>query len=580
MRLFRAAGAILATSSLILVVSSGAKWQVPTANSPPILNLPSAAVNLIAGQHWQLNGVSLGQDARTGQPALNVVNTDRAIVRQDGSPGQLDPAVNLYGTRLQTIGDFSVAATLTGVTGNAAISLYGTPPLIEDEFRAELGTLDMVIKGSTFVVGLSNQRSGNLVEKASSAIGSAADHTVKVSDIGGKLKFTVDGQAVATLPDRGIFSSRQVWLGLDARTTGSAFEVSALTAQGEAGGSVAAVDTRSQTIAPLPGGLDALATARRPSFLIGTAVALGPLVADPGYASLLGNYNLLATENVAKFQTIHPRVGNDPAAYNFADMDAVVAIAHRAGAQVHGHALVFAEANPAWVQDIAKNHPEQLQKVMTDHITTVVGHYKGQVKSWDVINEPLADYDTAAGVNGLRQHIWYQAIGPSYIATALRAAHAADPAAELWINDFGLESDDDRMGQMVALAQGLVQQGVPLTGIGFQAHIDNGDTIANDTHINTKQLPAHFAALQALGLKARVSELDVSNAREQPVFADVYGACLSAPNCTGVTTWGFTDKYSSAGSLGRRGIFSPGTGLPWDKNLKPLGAVSAIKNVL
>jgi endo-1,4-beta-xylanase len=573
-------GAVLVIGAVILIAGAGNRAQQPISLAASLSGPPAGSVNLIAGQHWQINGVSVGQDAASGQADLNVVNTDRSIVKQNGMPGQLDPAVNLYGTRLQTSGGFSVSADLTGVTSEAVLSLYGTPPLIEDELRAEQATLDMSIKGGIFRVGLSDQPAGNMVAKAQRPIKLLPEHTIKVADSGGQLSFVVDGQPVTTLPDHGIFNSHQVWLGMDARTTGGAFVVKSLTAQGEVGGSVAAVDSRTQTITKLTTGLAALAQGKRPGFLIGAAVAPGPMVADPGYAALLGNYNSYSTENVGKFQTIHPRAGNNPEDYDFADMDAVVAIANQAGAQVHGHALVFGEANPAWVQAVARAHPQQLQQVMIDHITTVVGHYKGQVKSWDVINEPLADYDTPAGVNGLRKDIWYNAIGPSYIATALRAAHAADPAAELWINDFGLESDDDRMNQMVALAQDLIKQGVPLTGIGFQAHIDNGDTINNDTHIDTKQLQAHFTALQALGLKARISELDISNASEQPVFADVYGACLAAANCTGVTTWGITDKYSSAGDLSRKGVYAPGTGLPWDKNLQPLAAVGGIKSVL
>src|SRR5207249_1822937 len=152
---------------------------------------------------------------------------------------------------------------------------------------------------------------------------------------------------------------------------------------------------------------------------------------------------------------------------------------------------------------------------------------------------------------------------PSYLAVALRAAHEADPHAGLWINDFGMEFDEDRFGQMLYLAKWLQAQGVPLTGIGFQSHIDDGDTINNDTHVDTAILRARIAAVAALGLKVRFSELDISNESEYPVFADVINTCRAEPACVGVTLWGITDKYSSSGALDSKGSFVPGTGLPW-----------------
>lgn len=532
-------------------------------------------LNLITNQHWQMAGVT-----QTGR-SLQVRYNGLMLVKQDGSAGRPNPPVNLYGVRLQVKGDFSITATLTNIHGEADLSLYGVPPLIEDELRAEQGTLRMAVNGSSFGVDISDQVASARDKQANFIIHPASQHTLVVRDIGGRLSFVIDGSVTQTLlPDQSIFKNGQVWLGMSAPSVRDSFTVEQLTARKENGGQVLAVDTRQQQIMQSSNGFAAFAHRTRPSFLMGAAVALGPMVSDRTYLQLLSNFNSVTTENVGKFQFIHPLPGNNTADYNFSDMDGVVDMAREMGIKVHGHALVFGEANPAWVQDIAKNHPEQLRQVMTAHVKKVVSHYRGKVEGWDVINEPLADYDTVPGEYGLRRDIWYNAVGPDYIALALRAAHEADPQTGLWINDFGMESDEDRFNQMLQLARRLKAEGVPLTGIGFQAHIDDGDTIENDTHISTSMLRSRISAVAALGLKVRFSELDITNQSEYPVFADVISVCKSEPACVSVTLWGITDKYSSSGEFGATGIYEPGSGLPWDANEQALPAVSWIRQAL
>jgi endo-1,4-beta-xylanase len=303
-------------------------------------------------------------------------------------------------------------------------------------------------------------------------------------------------------------------------------------------------------------------------------------VSDPTYRKLLGNFNSITPENVAKFQFIHPLPGQLPMDFNFAEMDALVSIAKKAGMKVHGHALVFGEANPQWVQSVARDDPGALKGIMINHIATVVSRYKGEIEGWDVVDEPLADYGAPSGQFGLRENIWYKAMGPEYIVAALKAAHAADPSTGLWLNDFGMESDPDRFQEMVTLVRWLQAQKVPLTGIGFEAHIDDGDTTDNDTQISIPMLESRLDTLKSLGLKARFSELDVTNASEYPVFGDVVRACLARSNCTGVTTWGITDKYASSGTVNGDGSYSTGVGLPWDSNERPTPAVGYIRQAL
>ncbi len=108
---------------------------------------------------------------------------------------------------------------------------------------------------------------------------------------------------------------------------------------------------------------------------------------------------------------------------------------------------------------------EELLERMRDHIHTVVGRYKGKIKVWDVVNEAIAD----GGTNILRNSLWFEIIGPDYVAKAFQYAHEADPDAILRYNDYGLENASKRR-KLIELIQSLKEQGVRFMH-WFTAHV-------------------------------------------------------------------------------------------------------------
>lgn len=526
--------------------------------------------------HWQMPGSTL--DTSGVSPKLVVRNMQSAIVQQDGSAGQDNAPVNLYGVCIQQSGSFSVTANLTDIKGNAAISLYGIPPVVEDEFRAELATLDVRLEGTAATVRVYTRPGTRPSTTKTTTITASDKHTVVIAYKRGMTSVAIDRAKPVSVRSSGLFPSSGVWFGAAATGQGGSFAVSGLRVGSVNGSTVSLRNMNDLQVPKATASLAALSQQKRSDFAIGAAVALGPFVYEDQYRAAAGNFNSYTTENALKFQFVHPLPGTDASSYDFSEADALVDIASRSGAKVHGHTLVFGEANPAWVQQLARTNPSQLESVMINHIQTVVGHYKGKVASWDVINEPLADYDTAPGTMGLRKHLWYNAMGPDYIAKALRAAHETDPAAELWINEFGLEMDDDRFADMLAVVTKLKQQGVPLTGVGFQSHLDEED-LDTDGRLNSATLKRHMQALANIGLKARVSELDVTDQSQFAAYGDVVATCLAQANCTGVTTWGITDAYSSGGGV-EGGSYETGVGLLWDDSLRPTGGLTALQNVL
>src|SRR5262249_8554808 len=155
-------------------------------------------------------------------------------------------------------------------------------------------------------------------------------------------------------------------------------------------------------------------------------VQAGALGSDTKYsAGVSREFNSVTPENEMKWDTTEPNQGQ----FNFGSADQIVNFATTNNETIRGHNLVWHSQLPGWVNSVPM---AQVQTVMTNHINGVAGHFKGKLTAWDVVNEPFNDDGT------FRNDIFFQAMGQGYIATALRAAHQADPAAKLYLNDFNI----------------------------------------------------------------------------------------------------------------------------------------------
>jgi len=310
--------------------------------------------------------------------------------------------------------------------------------------------------------------------------------------------------------------------------------------------------------------LRSVAAARH--LVLGTAVRLTAVDNDPSYDDVLATqYNALTPENEMKWATIEP----SPHAFDFGPADALVDFAEANGMVVRGHNLVWQEQNPSWLTDGHWNR-DQLISLLREHIMRVVGHYRGRVAQWDVVNEPLAEDGT------LRPDIWSEGIGPDYIAMAFDWAHQADPRAELFLNEYGIEFGGPKTDAAYRLVAGLRAQGVPVEGIGLQMH----DPV--ETSPELPALPVVMARLNSLGVDVAVTEMDVwlptasaaaDLGAQAAYYRTVLADCLAAARCSTFSTWGFTDRYSWV-----PGRFPGYTdALPWDSELRAKPAALAIR---
>jgi endo-1,4-beta-xylanase len=231
-------------------------------------------------------------------------------------------------------------------------------------------------------------------------------------------------------------------------------------------------------------------------FLVGAAINQRQFAgSDSSGAELIrAQFNAIAPENVLKWERVHPRKGE----YNFPPADEYVKFGEDNGMFVHGHTLVWHSQTPRWVFEDGQGNPvsrDTLLARMHDHIATVVGRYKGRIKGWDVVNEALNEDGT------LRDSPWHRIIGDDYLVKAFQFAHEADPAAELYYNDYSLENPAKRDGA-VKLIRSLQAAGVTVKAIGTQDHLKMDWP-------SPALMDSMFTAFAAAGVQVNVSELDV-----------------------------------------------------------------------
>jgi endo-1,4-beta-xylanase len=186
---------------------------------------------------------------------------------------------------------------------------------------------------------------------------------------------------------------------------------------------------------------------------------------DPKFAALYARqFNAIT----AHADMMPANLVDDEGRYNFEHADAVADFAEKHGLRFYGHMLLWQHLSRDWMFKDADGNPlprEQALANLKGYIDTVVGRYRGRVHSWDVVNEAISDTEGEY----LRDIPARRAIGDDFIVKAFEFAHAADPEAELYYNDYNIELPWKREKAMRLLRE-LRAAGVRIDAVGIQGH--------------------------------------------------------------------------------------------------------------
>lgn len=283
-------------------------------------------------------------------------------------------------------------------------------------------------------------------------------------------------------------------------------------------------------------------------FLIGAAVTPNTIQSQGDL--LKKHFNSITAENEMKPVSVQPKEGQ----FQFEDADKLMAFAEANNMELRGHTLVWHNQSPNWMFENEDGTPasrELLLQRMKDHIDTVVKRYKGRIYCWDVVNEAIEDKRESY----LRESKWLNQVGEDFIAKAFQFAHEADEDALLFYNDYN-ESNPVKREKIYKLVKSLLDQDIPIHGVGLQGH----------WNIHGPELTDIRAAIElyaSLGLKLHYTEMDISVFNHDDKRTD-----LSAPTeemlelqaqryeqvfeifreykdvITNITFWGAADDYT------------------------------------
>jgi endo-1,4-beta-xylanase len=331
------------------------------------------------------------------------------------------------------------------------------------------------------------------------------------------------------------------------------------------------------------------AAADRKGLKIGVAINGWALTNIPQYRTIVAKeFNMLTPENDMKWFMIHNEGRNK---YNFGPADRTVEFARQNNQEVRGHTLVWDEDErlknskgeltttlPRWLFQSGYT-PAQLNDILREHIFAVMGHYKGKVNYWDVVNEALLPDANQAGVD--TSGFWYRNLGANYIEKSFRWAREADPTAKLFYNDFNTDGLSAKSNAQYNLLKSLKAKGVPIDGVGLQMHLDHNFPPSK------ADVLANFNRLSDLGLEVQITEIDVligtANpdvallAKQAAIYRTVLEACLEAKRCTSFVTWGLSDSINYTAGFSSYGYDAA---FLWDVNYKPKPAYEAVRQTL
>lgn len=321
-------------------------------------------------------------------------------------------------------------------------------------------------------------------------------------------------------------------------------------------------------------------------FPVGVAVAPRNL-SGPEAELIKQQFSSITPENAMKMGPIHP----EPDRYHWKDADDIVAFGQSNGILIRGHNLCWHSQAPHWF--FTDKEGRQVSRAvllgrLKQHITDVMTRYKGKIYVWDVVNEAVPD----TGKSIYRQSKFYEIIGEDYIQKAFEYAHAVDPDAKLFYNDYNTESAAKRE-KIYQLVKKLKDSNVPIHGVGLQGHW----SVYEPSQAALEKSIEQFAGL---GLEVQVTELDVSvypkeherrekKQTDKGLYTDEMMAKQSAHykmlfdtfrkykgTVTGVTFWNVSDKASWLDNFpvpGRKDF-----PLLFDQDLKPKKAFEGVVN--
>ena len=216
------------------------------------------------------------------------------------------------------------------------------------------------------------------------------------------------------------------------------------------------------------------------------------------------------------------------------------------------------------VAAIFKHYADTLKQTYDKRIELIANHYKGQIESWDVVNESAVDYQSGALIdNHAVSKTRYGLMHGDHDYTSLKSAEKYFPSeVKLNINDYHLTSAYKEQ------VKRLLKRGCKIDIMGMQMHLFNPKQcvdIAEGKSIQTpEQIRGYIESLKELALPLHLSEITIAAPSTdqrgymmQAIIAqNLYRLWFSMEYMMGITWWNVVDNCGVKGEPTTSGIFT------------------------
>ena len=270
----------------------------------------------------------------------------------------------------------------------------------------------------------------------------------------------------------------------------------------------------------------------RHEFLFGTAVANQVVATDEKAMSpqdrqryiqtLSENFNYAVHENALKWYDCE----KEPNKVDYATADKIWDICNELNIPMRGHCIFWEKDE--FVQPWLKNlNNEDLRMAVKRRAIDMMTHFKGRITEYDLNNEMIhGDFFRRRLGYGIVNEMAYMSL-------------SANPDAQFFVNDYGILVDGGfNASAYISQIDNLIKSGVPISGIGCQAH--PATRIKNPMSPFIVQRGLDRLAKFNLPIKITEaffgSEGEESMAQEMQTILPIY---FAHPNVEAIVFWGF-----------------------------------------
>jgi endo-1,4-beta-xylanase len=272
----------------------------------------------------------------------------------------------------------------------------------------------------------------------------------------------------------------------------------------------------------------------RHEFLFGTAIPsqLAENSEDPMTAEerekflqiLRENFNYAVHENALKWYATEKTRGQ----VDYSVADRIFEIAQSLDIPMRGHCIYWEKEEflMDWLKEL---NNDELRLAVKNRAVSLVNHFKGRIDEFDLNNEML------------HGDFFRRRLGYGIVSEMAWMVKAQNPNAKLYVNDYGIVDIGYNAGPYVNQIEHFLANGVPIEGIGIQAHRTVDGKIDNSSYMVQRNLDR----FNKFNLPIKITEAlfvyddDETRAKELKRLFPIY---FAHPKIEAIVMWGFWEK--------------------------------------